>query len=141
MFNKSRIIFLALATLAQGCNSNTSLKQDPTNTYEETKTSLKEKELQNPVSFLASTGTYRKNLIGEWVIEVGITNSATVATYKDFEIAIQFYSKTETLLGVKTQTIYEYLKAGETKNFKLKSAGYRDAKTISWNITGAAASE
>lgn len=136
-FFKVNGIHLFLALLSVGCSSNSSRGYDSNPTYEETKVSLEETEKQNPVSFLSSNGTYRKNLLGEWVLEGKIVNSATIATYKDVVLVINFYSKTETVLGSERRILYEYYTPRQKKDFKIKIPGYRKAKKIGWNIESA----
>lgn len=100
---------------------------------------MEEKEKRNPTSFLSTDGTYRKNLMGEWVLEGTISNSATIATYKDVVLEIKFYSKTKTLLGTEKEAIYEYFPAGQRKSFKIKTYGYKGTKSIGWDIIRASA--
>ncbi|CAN5833455.1 hypothetical protein BH11BAC7_BH11BAC7_33380 [soil metagenome] len=102
--------------------------------YEEQKMTLEEQEKQNPLSFLSSDGTYRKNLLGRFVLDGTITNKATVATYKDIVLQIKFYSQTETLLGTKDFSIYEYYPPGSTKTFQLKVDAVNGTEKIGWSI-------
>ena len=101
---------------------------------------LKEKEEANPTSFLRATGTYRKNLINQWVIEGTITNSATLATYKDVVISITYFSKTQTQIGTEEKTLFEYYKPNSEQNFKIKTSGYEGTATISIDIVSASPS-
>ena len=128
---------LSLAII--GCNSGSTTGYDSGQSYLETKMKLEDKEKQNPTSFLSTDGTYRKNLMGEWVLEGSISNSATVATYKDVILKVNFYSKTNTYLGSENEAIYEYFPPGKSKKFKIKTYGYKGTKTIGWNIFGASA--
>jgi hypothetical protein len=145
MTHKAALKFAtALTVLTLGltsCNSGPSGSYDTGSSYQETKMTLEDKEKQNPTSFLSTDGTYRKNLMGEWVLEGTISNSATIATYKDVVLEIHFYSKTETHLGTEKKAIYEYFPAGQTKNFKIKTYGYQGTKTIGWNVVSASAAD
>lgn len=105
--------------------------------YQETKITLEEKENRNPTSFLSTDGTYRENLLGEWVLEGSISNTATIATYKDVVLEIHFFSKTKTHLGTEKEVLYEYFPAGQTKNFKIKTYGYKGTNSIGWDIVSA----
>ena len=58
---------------------------------------------------------------GEWVIEGEISNSATVAVYKDVDVECSFYSKTETHLGTETHTVSEFIEPGRSSSFKIKT--------------------
>jgi PBP1b-binding outer membrane lipoprotein LpoB len=113
-----KIIFtvLVLLVIFNSCENSYVAPQ----TYEEKKVSLEDQEKENPTSFLQVEGTYRPNLIGQYVIEGKIINSATVARYKDVTINIQFISKTESVIGSTQKTIYEFFEPGEQKRFKLK---------------------
>ncbi|MCK4664130.1 MAG: hypothetical protein KAT68_14780 [Bacteroidales bacterium] len=123
------IVLIVLTLGLTSCNSGSS--------YQETKMTLEDKEKQNPTAFLLTDGTYRINLLGEWVLEGTISNSATIATYKDVVLKVDFYSKTETHLGSERHAIYEYFSAGQTKNFKIKTFGYKGTNSISWSIESA----
>lgn len=139
---KPLTIITVLTVLTLGltnCNSGSSDNYDTGSSYQETKMTLEEKEKQNPTSFLSTDGTYRKNLMGEWVLEGSISNSATIATYKDVVLEISFYSKTKTLLGTEKEAVYEYFPAGQSKSFKIKTYGYKGTSSIGWNILSASA--
>ena len=128
------VVLMFLFFGLMGCNSDYSGSYNSSSSYQKTKMTLEEKEKQNPTSFLATKGTYWKNLIGEWVIKGTISNSATIATYKDVVLRIYFYSKTGTLLGTEKKIIYEYFPARQTKKFKIKTYGYQGTKKIDWEI-------
>ena len=53
----------------------------------------------------------------------------------------QFYSKTQTRLGTEKELIFEYFPAGKTKNFKIKTYGYKGTKKIGWDIVSASAAD
>ena len=134
------ILFIPFSFLLSSCESGTrKTNHFEDSSYQETKMSLEEQEKFNPLSFLNTKGTYRKNMIGEWVVDGTISNNATIATYKDVVIEITFYSKTNSLLGTEKKTIYEYFPAGKTIRFKLKTYGYQGTKEINWNIVNAIA--
>ena len=136
MKHKTTTLSIVLIVLTLGltsCNSGSS--------YQETKMTLEDKEKQNPTAFLSTDGTYRINLLDEWVLEGTISNSATIATYKDVVLNVAFYSKTETHLGSERHTIYEYFSAGQTKNFKIKTFGYKGTNSIGWSIESASSSD
>jgi hypothetical protein len=133
------IVLTALTLGLTNCNSGSSGNYDTGSSYQETKMTLEEKEKQNPTSFLSTDGTYRKNLMSEWVLEGTISNSATIATYKDVVLEISFYSKTKTLLGTEKEAIYEFFPAGQRKTFKIKTFGYKGTNSIGWEIISAAA--
>lgn len=105
--------------------------------YEETKMTLEEQERLNPTAFLTDKSTYRKNLIGEWVIEGKILNAATVATYKDAVLQITYYSGTDTEIGSENKTVFEFFKPGSVQPFKIKTYGVEGAKAIGVTVISA----
>jgi hypothetical protein len=105
--------------------------------YEEVKMTLEEQERMNPIAFLSDKSTYRKNLIGEWVIEGKISNAATIATYKDAILQITYYSGTDTEMGSENTTIYEFFRPGSVQPFKIKTFGPKGAKAVSVSVISA----
>ena len=100
---------------------------------------IEEQEMREPTSFLKSEGTYRSNLIEEWVLEGTISSSATVAKYKDVVLLVNFYSKTKTLIGTERHPIYEYINPGRSINFKIKTNGFDGTESVGWDIESAEA--
>jgi hypothetical protein len=88
--------------------------------YEETKENLAETEKKNPVRFLSVSSHDKKNLIGQTVIKGTLKNKATVASYKDVEVELSFFSKTGALLEKDIEVIYETVAAGKETDFKTK---------------------
>jgi hypothetical protein len=85
------------------------------------------------------TGNYRKNLVGKFVIDGSIQNKATIATYKDVQLKLNYYSKTGSFLGAENKIIYEFYGPGSSRSFSIKSAGYSGAKSVKIDVTGAKA--
>lgn len=134
------ILLLFLSTVLISCSENQSRysgSMEAQESYEDTKLSLEEQEKQNPVEFISIDGTYRKNLIGEFVFEGTISNTATVATFKDVVLRFRYYSKTKTLLGKENIAIYEFFPPGSTKKFKAKSFGFKGSKSVGWDLNSA----
>ena len=115
------------------CNSNNNSYPS----YQSTKMSLEEKEKDYPTSFLRGNITYRKNLIGEWVLEGTITNTATLAIFKDVILKISYYSKTQTPIGIEEKTLYDYFKPNSSQNFKIKTFGPEGTTTLNFQILSA----
>ena len=95
----NKLFFVLPVITILSCEShNNSQTSEPSNpqTYQEKKMTLEETEKANPTDFLKVTGTYRQNLIDQWVVEGSVTNSASVATYKDVVLDIVYFSKTQT---------------------------------------------
>lgn len=132
-------MLLSVILILTSCNQSSpgSYDTSSSSSYQDTKLTLEEKEKQDPLSFLSTDGTYRENLVGQWVLEGTVTNHATIAKYKDVVLTVKFYSKTKTLLGSEKHSIYEYFSAGRTKSFKIKTFGYRGTKSIGWDISRA----
>lgn len=103
-----------------GCNLNKSGKNSKANEYEVAKETLEENEKKHPVSFLAITSKEKKNIIGQRVVKGTINSSAKICTYKDIELELSFYSKTEVLLEKAHETVFEVIKPGQTIDFKTK---------------------
>ncbi|KAA9338961.1 hypothetical protein [Adhaeribacter soli] len=105
--------------------------------YEEAQLTIEQTEKVYPKQFIHSDGSFRKNLVGKWVIEGSIKSSATVATYKDVVLDVTYYSKTNSLIGSEQHTLYEYLTPRQTVKFKFKSFGYKGAESIGLGIADA----
>lgn len=136
---KKILSILLISVTLFSCNGDNSSNGDEP-TYEEKVLTVEEEEQKDPMRFLSSDGTFRKNLLGEWVIEGTISNNATVAVYKDVVLKFDFYSKTKTLLGSETHTVYEFIEPGQSSEFKIKTyASEIDGKpdSIGWNIIDA----
>lgn len=105
--------------------------------YEQTKETLEQTEKKNPKRFLTVEGSDRKNLIGQRVIKGTISNKATVASYKDVDIELSFYSETGTLLEKDHEVIYETIAPGSSTSFKTKYFAPRGTDSVSMKIAGA----
>lgn len=112
-------------------------KVDYSRSESEIKEDLKTREKQNFYKYLSSDGTYRKNLLGEMVLEGTIENSATLASFKDIDLDIIGYSKTKSEVGRWRQTVYEILRPGRSKRFKIKLNLPRSVKSVGWDVSNA----
>lgn len=126
------LFFFVVSIIITSCNHKPS--------YNEVRMSLGEQEKSNPKMFLSVDGTYRKNFVGEWVIEGMISNSASVANYKDVVLKVDFYSKTKTFLGSERHTLFEYFNAGKSRSFKLKTYGYKGTSSVGLVVESAISS-
>lgn len=113
------IAFLAAVILLSACTGQDG-KSEKTDKYQATKESLEQTEQKNPTRFISVATSDKRNLIGQTVVKGNITNKAKVATYKDVEIKLSFYSKTGALLEQDIETVYETIAPGESKSFKSK---------------------
>jgi ABC-type Fe3+-hydroxamate transport system substrate-binding protein len=105
--------------------------------YEQTKETLEQTEKKNPKRFLTVEGSDRKNLIGQRVIKGTISNKASVASYKDVDIELSFYSETGALLEKDHEIIYETITAGNSTNFKTKYFAPKGTDSVVMKIAGA----
>ncbi len=134
IFTSSLVIF--------SCNNNDSKKaENEKNSYEATKESLQDKETKSPQKFLTVTGHDRHNLLGQTVVKGTITNNATVASYKDVDVKLDFYSKTGTLLETDKETVYEIIAPGQSKNFKTKYFAPKGTDSVALSVTAAKVAE
>lgn len=85
-------VLLAVSAIA-ACKNDKKEKKFDTQSYEQVKESLAEKEKNNPASFLAVSNRDRKNLIGQTVVIGYLTNKATVCWYKDVEVKLSFSAR------------------------------------------------
>lgn len=131
------LLFVFSLFLFTACNSNNTAEP----THEDIKISLEEKEKLNPTEFLKAEGTYRQNLIDEWVLEGTVSNTASIAKYKDVVLKIIYYSKTQTEIGSEEKTLFEYFNPNSQQKFKIKSAGFEGTASIGFEITSASAVE
>ena len=131
---KKASFLLILFAILFSCKSNSKKTEGEKQTYELTKESLRQKEKKDPQNFLSVGGYNRHNIIGQMVIKGSITNKASVASYKDVDIKLSFYSKTGTLLETDKETVYEVIKPGETKDFKTKYFAPKGSDSVSFEV-------
>lgn len=73
----------------------------------------------NPVSLIQGKLTWRKNLIGETVLEGSLHNAAKT-DFKHIVFQLSWYSKSNTLIKTSRVPLEEYLAAGHSIEYKLK---------------------
>ena len=135
---KSFIFSIGLSIFLFSCSESDSKKAEKEKiSYEATKENLQEKETKDPQSFLTVSGHDRHNLLGQTVVKGTITNKATVASYKDVDVKLDFYSKTGTLLETDKETVYEIIAPGQSKNFKTKYFAPKGTDSVALSITAA----
>lgn len=136
MFIKQAFKILFFVIIISSCNnSNNNVNPE---TYKEKVKTIEEIEYSKPSDFLTVQGNYNKNFWGDKIKIHGIIkNKATVATYKDAEIKIIYYSKTETALTEKMETIYDFFPPNSEKSFELKIDNYKDVNSIGLKIVHA----
>lgn len=124
---KLLIIFLIILIAACG-QTNSSIKENSSfsnssheKTPEELRQELLMKEKQNPITYLKQQSTWRRNLIGETVLEGTISNIATLANFKDVILDVTWLTKTQTKLKSEKYAVYEYIGAGKSITYKIKA--------------------
>ena len=143
MKNLALFIFLIIITSCNnsgnGSSSSTSLSESQT--YEQKVMSVEETEKSNPSKFLKADGTYNENFWGDkFKLHGTVTNTATVAKFKDIVIEVIFYTKTDTELGRERYVLYEKVNPHQTINFEWKlDKPNGSIKKMGWNVVKATA--
>ncbi|MEP7236846.1 MAG: hypothetical protein ABI685_03235 [Ferruginibacter sp.] len=127
------LVLLSLVFAACGGGKDVKVKDK----YEQTKITLGETEKKNPKLFLSVAETDKKNFLGKTVIKVDITNKATVASFKDVDIELSFYSQTGALLERDHEVIYETIAPGSTINHKTRYKVPKHTDRVEVKIAGA----
>jgi type IV pilus biogenesis protein CpaD/CtpE len=117
---KKLVLVFFAATIIAGCNSSDKKTGATKDKYEQTKEKLAEAEKKNPARFLTVTGHKKRNFVGQTVVNGAIKNNAKLASYKDVEIKLSFYSKTGALLEEDVETVFETLAPGKFADFKTR---------------------
>ena len=124
--------------LVISCNSSADKKAEAKkDKYEQTKESLEQTEKKNPARFIMVNGHDKHNILGQTVIKGTLTNNAKVASFKDVEIELAFYSKTGALLEKDAEIIFETLAPGKSENFKTKYFAPKGTDSVALRVTGA----
>ncbi|MEO6894869.1 MAG: hypothetical protein ABI136_07495 [Ginsengibacter sp.] len=127
------ILFCTIFFLA--CNSDNIVKESAS--YDETKISLLKKEEKNPAAFITVKGNSKKNIVGQTVVKGTLINKASIATFKDVNLKLSFFSKTKALLETDKETIYQILNPGESQAFKTKYFAPKGTDSVGLEVLGA----
>ncbi|RZK24078.1 MAG: hypothetical protein EOO56_02785 [Hymenobacter sp.] len=132
---------LALLGLLQACthangSGHTALTEQP-RTTEELRAELLAQEQRAPALYLNATGTYRRSLPDQLVLEGDIVNTATLANFKDPMLAVTWYSKTGAELGTKQYPVYELVRAQRTTHFRLQTIAPGYVATVNMGVSDA----
>lgn len=73
------------------------------------------------------------------VMEGTISSKATLASFKDVEISVTGYSKTKSKVGTWKETVYEIIRPGRSKSFKIKMMLPKSVKSVGLDIHNAIA--
>ena len=133
------ILALMMISFVFAACSSSDKKDDPKakDEYEKNKESLALTEKKNPKGFLTVDGYDRKNILGQRVIKGTVSNKATVASFKDVDIELSFYSKTGALLEKDHEVVYETIAPGGSTNFKTKYFAPKGTDSIALKVFGA----
>lgn len=122
------------------CNNSDTNSQNFAKSPEELKIELIQHEQNDPTNYLFADGTYRENIWGNKLkVSCTITNNATLTTYKDVVVRVNYYSQTESVLATNEYTIYEYFQPNSSKTIEMKIENYSDVYTIGWDVVSALA--
>lgn len=131
---KKIIAFLIIISFVFAACSSNEKEAKAKDKYEQTKETLGETEKKNPNRFLTVEGHDRKNLIGQRVIKGTVSNKATVASFKDVDIELSFFSKTGALLEKDHEVVYETIAPGSTASFKTKYFAPKGTDSVAMKI-------
>ena len=135
------VLILIVSSACKNQNGNTqeeSNKKANTETYEEKVRSVEDIERSEPLKFLSNSATCDKNFWGDKIkIHGEISNSATVAEFKDVVIRVTFYSKTNTVIKADSYTVYDFFPPKSTKKYELKINNCKDAAIYNFEIESA----
>lgn len=130
--------FIVLGSILAACGGDEKTAETKAkDKYEQTKESLEETEKKNPKRFLTVEGHDKKNLLRQTVIKGTISNSATVAKFKDVDIEMSFFSSTGALLLKEHEVVYEVVGPGSSVNFKTKTYAPKGTDSISMKVFAA----
>jgi hypothetical protein len=124
--------------LLTSCGS--SEKKFDSQSYEQHKESLAEKEKKNPLAFLRVAGDDKKNIIGQTVVRGKISNKATISSYKDVRIKMLCYKDNKVVVEHE-DVIDDMIKPNSTDNFKIKYRLPKGTDSIALSVMSADVAE
>lgn len=134
---KYAIAALVICTLSVSCNSANN--QRPSTKYEEKKASMADMEKESPLKFLKISGSHRRNLVSQEVIEGEVANHATLTSYKNIEIQLTFLNSDGSTVDKQKHTLDDVAKPGSSVDFKIKVSHVKDASSVTMDIVDAVA--
>lgn len=134
---KQNILILFSFISLVACNNSDRQSAKAKDKYEQTKETLEDSEKKNPSRFLSVSGHNKHNLLGQTVVKGTLINNAKVASYKDVDVELDFFSKTGALLEKDHEIIYETLAPGISTNFKTKYFAPRGTDSVALSVTNA----
>jgi len=117
------VIFIFKRQTSDGYSLAFETANQSAKTPEQLREELKQKEMMNPANYIIPTKKRRKNLIGETIFEGTLSNTASVANFKDVILKVTWLTKTNTSLGVSRYIVYEYIGAGKSAQYLIRTVG------------------
>jgi hypothetical protein len=130
-------LFTVVSIVFTACQSKAEKEKVASDSYEQAKESLEEREKKNPVQFISVTSKDKHNLIGQTVIKGAVHNNAKICIYKDIELELSFFSKTGVLLEKDVEKIYEVIEPGKSADFKTKYFAPKGTDSVGIKVSGA----
>ncbi|HEY5393527.1 MAG TPA: hypothetical protein VIJ57_15495 [Hanamia sp.] len=134
---KTCFAICAMSLVLYACSGSQTREKVEKETYQINKNALLAKEVKEPAMFLTVNGSSKKNIIGQTIVKGTLTNKASIATYKDVDIKLSFFSRTKTLLETDKETIYLILDPGESRGFKTKYFAPKGTDSVALEVLGA----
>ena len=125
--------FYAFLFMKHNSNSSSREQQNP----EVLKTLLIDQEQLYPLQYLTTDGNYKPTLFGNVKVNGIISNSATLATYKNVKLIFYFYSSTDRLISDREEYLDEYFPPNSRVTFKKKLDVPEGTHSIDWDIISA----
>lgn len=95
-------------------------------------------EHARPEAYVKLSFDYRKNILGETVVEGAMTNNAQHTTYRDVRLMVYFDDAESTVLDSASQVIFEAVAPGAKADFRIKEKGPKRGKSIRVQVADAA---
>jgi hypothetical protein len=138
---KKILMLLCMYMFASCAQTDVSFEKKEEDEYAKTKETLEQKEKKNPIRFLKPTADYHRNIIGQTVVKGVVTNSATVAAYKNIRLKILYYDSEGNLFENHEELLDGELEAGEEIKFKAKYRTQKKTDSIIVSVMSAVAVE
>ena len=130
------IIFCLLISVVSCKGDHNQFTMDEDN-YSTKTEDVAKMEYAHPAKFITVKSSNKKNLLGQTVVRANVFNTAKVATFKDIEMKLQFFSKTGVVLEEDIETVYEKINAGGSTKFKSKFFSPKGSDSVSITVLSA----
>ena len=98
-------------------------------------------EMESPAAYIKGQIDFRKNLFGSVVLEGTLSNTASVANFKDPLILVTWLSQSNESIGTAQYSVNKYLPAGETISYKLKVSAPSKVAGVRMSVVSASAAQ